>query len=323
MPKFALNNEFVPVSVYFVENCIKNVSGSFLKVYLYALGLASKGIDADTQTIAKELDMLESDVLKAFNYWKSVGMIIEDEGVVEFLSKPQQDELFNTPEQTTYKEPETVKKSNYDSVEVAKKISQSSSLSEMVQLAQELLAKPLSPDELETLFWLNDELDFSAEAILLLLDYCISREKRNIRYIEKVAISWHEQGVISPEDIMEYIAREEEKNTTSYKLRKAMGIADRPITAPEEAYLNKWCEEFKIPEDMIILAYEFCLLNTSKLSFPYMDKIIERWHSQGIMTRAQAEEDNQKYKKKPTGGNDIYKDKFSHSDLEALTRNKN
>ncbi len=322
MPKFALNNEFVPVSVYFIENCLKNVSGSFLKVYLYSLGLASKGMDADTETIAKELDMLESDVLQAFNYWKSVGMIIEDEGVVEFLTRPQQDELFGATEQVVYKEADTMKKSTYDSVEVAKKISESNSLSEMVQLAQELLAKPLSPDELETLFWLNDELGFSAEAVLLLLDYCISREKRNMRYIEKVAISWHEQGIISPEDIMEHIASEEEKNTTAYKLRKAMGIADRPITAPEEAYLNKWCEEFKIPEDMIILAYESCLLNTSKLSFPYMDKIIERWHSQGIMTRAQAEEDNQKYKKKSTGANDIYKDKFSHPDLEALTRNK-
>lgn len=317
MPKFTLNNEFIPVSVYFVENCIKNVGGGFLKVYLYALGLAAKGVEVDTETIAKELEMLESDVLQAFAYWKSVGMIIEDGGVVEFLSKPQNEEFFPIADQTAYQEP---KKTSYDSVEVAKKIAENNSLSEMVQVAQELLAKTLSPNELETLFWLNDELGFSAEAILLILDYCISKDKRNMRYIEKVAIAWHEKGIVSTDQIMENIQLEEEKNTTAYRLRKAMGIADRPITAPEDAFLTKWCDEYQIPEDMIMLAYESCLLNTSKLSFPYMDKIIERWHLEGINTRADAEADNQKYKKKSNQGG-IYTDKFSHTDLERLTRN--
>lgn len=320
MPKFTLNNEFIPISVYFVENCIKNVGGGFLKVYLYSLNLAQKGAEVDTETIARELDMLESDVLQALAYWKHVGMIIEDGGVVEFLPKPQNDELFPVIEQVSHSEPNNLKKSTYDSVEVAKKIAENNSLSEMVQVATELLAKTLSPNELETLYWLNDELGFSAEAILLILDYCISKDKRNMRYIEKVAVSWHEKGIVTPEQIMEYIVSEEEKNTTAYRLRKAMGIADRPITAPEDAFLSKWCEEYQIPEDMIILAYEQCLLNTSKLSFPYMDKIIERWHQQGIKTRIDAEADNLKYKKK-SNQSGMYGDNFSHTDLEKLTRN--
>ena len=320
MPKFALNNEFIPVSVYFVENCLKDANGGFLKVYLFALGLAQKGANVDTDFIAQELDMLESDVLQAFNYWKSVGMIIEDEGIIEFVPKPQNDELFPVNEQIAHTENNNIKKENYDSVEVAKRISESESLSEMVQVAHELLARPLGAGELETLYWLNDELGFSAEAILLILDYCISREKRNMRYIEKVAISWHEKGIITPEQIMENMQAEEEKNTTAYRLRKAMGIADRPITAPEDAFLTKWLEEFLIPEDMVILAYEQCLLNTSKLSFPYMDKIIERWYQQGIKTREDAEADNLKYKKK-SNQNNMYGDSFSHTDLEKLTRN--
>ena len=115
MPKFTLNNEFIPVSVYFVENCIKNVGGGFLKVYLYALGLATKGAEVDTETVAKELDMLESDVLQAFSYWKSVGMIIEDGGVIEFLSKPQTEELFPVIEQPSHQEFNNQKKPSYDS----------------------------------------------------------------------------------------------------------------------------------------------------------------------------------------------------------------
>ena len=320
MPKFTLNNEFIPVSVYFVENCIKNVGGGFLKVYLYSLALAQRGAEVDTETIAKELQMLESDVLQAFGYWKSVGMIIEDGGVVEFLPKPQNDELFPIAEQIAFSEPNNLKKSTYDSVEVAKIIAENNSLAEMVQVATELFAKTLSPNELETLYWFNDELGFSPEAILLLLDYCISKDKHNMRYIEKVAVSWHEKGIVTPEQIVENITLEEEKNTTAYRLRKAMGISDRPITAPEDAFLSKWLDEYQIPEDMVILAYEQCLLNTSKLSFPYMDRIIERWYQQGIKTREDAEADNLKYKKK-TNQNNMYGDSFSHTDLEKLTRN--
>ncbi len=319
MPKFILNNEFVPVSVYFIENCMKNVGGGFLKVYLYALRLAQIGAEVDTETIAQELEMLESDVLQAINYWKGVGMIIEDGGIIEFLPKPQNEELFPVTENIQSEQPDSPQKNSYDSVEVAKKISENASLSEMLQLAQELLAKTLSQSEIETLFWLNDGLGFSVEAILLLIDHCISLGKRNIRYIEKVAITWHEKGIISPEQIMTSLAEEEEKNTASYRLRKAMGIADRPISAPEDAFLKKWCEEYEIPEDMIILAYEQCLLNTSKLSFPYMDKIIERWHAQGIKTRTEAEADNFKYKQK-TGKSAVFGDSFNHTDLEKLTR---
>ena len=73
---------------------------------------------------------------------------------------------------------------------------------------------------------------------------------------------------------------------------------------------------------MILLAYEYCLINTSKLSFPYMNKIIERWHSQGIKTRAEAESDNKKYKTQSNSSN-LYNDDFNHSELEKLTRKNN
>ena len=77
-----LDRDSVAVPVYFIENCLNNASGSFLKVYLYTLNLASKGIDADTQSIATALDMLESDVIQAINYWKTTGMIVEDSGII-------------------------------------------------------------------------------------------------------------------------------------------------------------------------------------------------------------------------------------------------
>ena len=325
MPKFMLDRDSVAVPVYFIENCLNNASGSFLKVYLYTLNLASKGIDADTQSIATALDMLESDVIQAINYWKTTGMIVEDSGIIEFCNKPFIDiPKDNSFEETTLNQSQSEEKKHYDSIEIASHISSDSALSEMVILSQELLAKTLTTTELETLYWLYDGLGFCAESILLILDYCISRDKKSIRYIEKVAIAWHEKGILTPEDIMDNISKEEEKNTLVYKIRKAMGIADRPLSNAEEEFFSKWCDEYNTPEEMIMLAYEHCLLNTSKLSLPYMDKIIERWHSQGIKTRADAEEDNKRHKTKKTADKKVlFEDAFEHGNLEHLTRKKN
>lgn len=320
MPKFVINQEYIPVSSYFIENFLKDANGVFLKVYLYALNLAVKGIEVDTTSIASDLNLLESDVLQAFAYWKSTGMIIEDSGVIEFCQKPLAI-LSDEPQASVVEDNEdsSSAQKHYDSVLIAEKISQNQSLSELVLLAQELLSKPLTQSELETLYWFFDELKYSTEAILLILDYCISRGKRNFKYIEKVAVAWHKEGLHTAEQLVEHINEEEKKNSYVYSLQKGMGISGRALSKTESEYIEKWYKTYSFPEDMILLAYEYCLINISKLSFPYMDKILERWHKQGITTRAEAEADNQKYKSK-SGSINLYTDDFNHAELEKLTR---
>lgn len=318
MPKFVVSNECVLVSSYFIENCLKDASGIFVKVYLYALNLAEKGINQELSSIAQALDILESDVLQAFTYWKNIGMIIEENGIVEFCNTPITEAVQAIPSvQKNIQDTDSVKKS-YDSLDIAKSISENQELSELVMLSQELLAKPLTSSELETIYWLYDGLGFSTEAILLITDYCITKEKRSVKYIEKVAIAWHEKGIKSPEQIMECISLEEQQNQIVFKLKKSMGINDRALSNAEEQYILKWYNELKTSEDMILLAYEYCLLNTSKLSFPYMDKIITGWSEQGITTKEDAENAKRSFKKgaKKT----VFDDSFNHTDLEKLTR---
>lgn len=318
MPKFVINQEYIPVSAYFIENLLKDANGIFVKVYLYALNLAVKEAEVDTAFIARELNLLESEVIHAFTYWKETGMIIEDSGIVEFCDKPISitHDITSAPQPASSPEAE---KKQYDSIEIANRISADQSLSELVMLSQELLSKPLTQSELETIYWFYDELGYSSEAILLILDYCISKNKRSFKYIEKVAISWHEQGIISAEQLVKHIGEEEKKTLYTNNLRRGMGIADRALSKPEEDYLDKWYKTYNIPEDMILLAYEYCLINTAKLSFPYMDKIIERWYQQGIKTRQEAEEENKQHKKNNSAFKSD-KDGFSHTNLEKLTQ---
>lgn len=320
MPKFVINQNHIPVPVYFIDTYLKDTGGLFLKVYLYALKLAVNGAELTTAEIAEDLNALESDVIQAMNYWKNEGMILEDSGVIEFLDSPI-NEAEEKPVINQYKASVSDGRKHYDSIQLEKTISANQDLSELVLLAQELLGKPLTPNELETIYWLYDELSFSTEAILLIFDYCISREKRNMKYIEKVAVSWHDKNIITTEQIMNHIAEEEHKNSIYYKIQKGLGIADRNLSPVETKYITKWLKEYNMSEDMILFAYELCLLNTAKLSFPYMDKIMERWNKQEIHTKEAAMDDNRKYKNKTTSGFNAYEDNFDHEVLEKLTRN--
>eukprot|EP00831_Metopus_contortus_P018104 TRINITY_DN17707_c0_g1_i1.p3 TRINITY_DN17707_c0_g1~~TRINITY_DN17707_c0_g1_i1.p3 ORF type:complete len:134 (+),score=14.10 TRINITY_DN17707_c0_g1_i1:239-640(+) len=62
----------------------------------------------------------------------------------------------------------------------------------MLQDIESLLARPLSPTEMSTYLNWQKEFGFSSELILILIEYCVSKGKSDSRYIEKVALSWHD-----------------------------------------------------------------------------------------------------------------------------------
>lgn len=317
MPQFILKHEYVPVSSYFIENHLKAANGVFVKVYLYALNLAFAGKNVETSYIAEQLDILESDVLQAFTHWEKVGVMQERNGNYEFgegrTALPAED---NMPEEAAPENQE-----NFNSTDMTAAISRDKQLAEMLAIAEQLLGRTLSVQDAETLYWFYDELGFSPEVVLVLLEYCVSKNKTHMNYIEKVAIGWHDAGISTLEQVTAHIEAEQERGGYLYAIRKIMGLTDRALSQREEQYLLKWRTECGMSEEMVALAYEYCILQTAKLSFPYMDRIIARWNKQGIKTVLQAEEDNRTYKEKnarnaPFGGT------ADHSELEEIARRR-
>ena len=298
MPQFILKHEYVPVSTYFIEHHLKEANGTFVKVYLYALNLAFGGRNVETSYIAQQLDILESDVLQAFAHWEKAGVMQETDGTYEFgtggkslrQEKAVQEQAGNTGRE------------KYESADVAVAVSHDKHLSEMLQISEQLLGRTLSSQDAETLYWFYDELRFTPEVVLMLLEYCVSKGKTNMNYIEKVAIGWHEAGISTMEQVTQYIETEQEKGNYLRAIRKIMGLTDRALSQSEEQYLMKWRKECDMSEEMVALAYEYCIIQTAKLSFPYMDKIIARWNRQGIKTVLQGEEDNRAFREKNTPG---------------------
>ena len=128
------------------------------------------------------------------------------------------------------------------------------------------------------LFSFYDWLGLPMEVIELLLSYCTASGHTGMRYIEKVAIGWAEEGVNTVEKAAEYI----ELRKTGYRsILQAFGQNRMPVAA-EEAYMKKWLQEYKLPLDVVKLACERTVMQTGKASFAYADRILENWKKAGV-----------------------------------------
>lgn len=308
MPKFNCEINFIPVSMEFIENHMPSANGAYVKVYLLALSLAFSMQEMTTASIANKLNLLESDVVNALDYWNSRNVLKYDgENVIFGNAK------------ISKKEPER------KSIEkVSKAMTENKALADLCTLSQEILGKTLNNKEIETLYWFYDELGLSPEVITMLLEYCVSMDKRNMNYIEKVAISWHKNGIVTIDAADKFITAEKEKDGYFYSLRKLFGFSDRNFSKKEEVYLKTWRDDYGMDENMVGLAYEYCVMQTSKISFPYMNSIIKRWHELNIHTVPEAEQDHEDFKNKNKQNNsNIYNDNnIDYDELERIMRDK-
>lgn len=313
MPRFNCKTEFIPVSMDFIERLMPSANGAYVKVYLTALSLGMTSGEMSTAEMAGRLNLLESDVVNALEYWDRQGA----------LKYANENVIFGNAEvQGSAKRTETVKK---DMEEIRGEMIENPALADLCTLSQEILGKTLRNKDIETLYWFYDELGLSPEVITMLLEYCVSRDKRNMNYIEKVAVSWHENGITTIDAADRFINNEREKNGYFHSLRKLFGIDNRSLSKTEENYLKTWRDDCGMDENMVALAYEYCIMQTSKLSFPYMNSIIKRWHELGIHTVQEAERDHEDFKTKNKQNNlDVYNDDdFNYAELEKIMQNKN
>ncbi|MBQ8636569.1 MAG: DnaD domain protein [Clostridia bacterium] len=314
MPFISKASDFVMVDKDFVLNKMPVANAAYVKVYLYILALS--GTACEYSVIADALSMLESDVVNAVRYWTEQGVLSENNGTITFgKTQPVQSDIPLSPA------PIRVNKSDYTASQISDAVIAVPALKDMMAVSEELLQKPLNPSEMETLYWFYDGLGLSPEAVLMLIEYCVSKGKPRLSYAEKVALSWCDRGLVTPEDISRYLRDSERVDEDVKYIADKMGIGGRALANGEEQYFSKWMNEFNMSREMILLSHEYCLMQTGKLSFPYMDKILERWHSEGIFTTAAAEEEHTRHKsksKKPQSNANEYE----YTDLEQMLRGK-
>lgn len=286
MSTFILKNkqlDFTPVSNIFIEKYMPKARGEFIKVYLLMLKYNTcSEMGVTSSILATSLNLLESDVLNALNYWN-------DEGVIKLIPIDKMGN-FNIEFIDLIKE----SKSQSKEINLLQALNKNST-KDMLNDIERLLGRPLSPKEMTTYLSWQDDFNFSSELILILFEYCVSRGKSDYRYIEKVAIAWKDMNITTIEQAQNYIKKTEDKWIKIRHILNYLGIKNPELMKPQEDMLDKWINDFNFPLDVIEKACNICFQRLNRADFKYIDGILSNWNKNNLKTIAAIEEKDSKH----------------------------
>ncbi|MEG1848466.1 MAG: DnaD domain protein, partial [Lachnospiraceae bacterium] len=145
-------------------------------------------------------------------------------------------------------------------------------------IAEQYLGKTLSPNEIKSILFFYDRLGFSTDLIDYLIQYCVGRDKKDFRYIEKVAISWAESNITTPKQAAA-IAHKYDK--TVYTIMAALGKSSAPI-GKEVDYIVKWTKTYAFSLEIILEACNRTVLAVDAHRFEYADGILSNWFKNNV-----------------------------------------
>ena len=184
-------------------------------------------------------------------------------------------------------------------------------------VVESYLERPMKPTEIQLITYLYGTLHFSRELILHLYDYCISMGKTACNYIQTVALSWHEQGIKTPEQAQNASVR----YLASYNaVSKALGLG-RGLAEIEKKYVDHWQNDWNMDLSVILEACNRTVLKLHHADFKYTEGILSHWNEQNVRTLQGVEQSDlhyaqtkeQKEKKKPsTSGKQTPRNQFQN-----------
>ena len=155
---------------------------------------------------------------------------------------------------------------------------------------QRLMGRSLNTEELKILLGFIRYLGMTPDVISVLVCYCKDRARQkgslrnpSLRSIEKEAYAWAERGIDTVEEAAAFIQSQNVRNSRRGRRKDQRQIRGRNLTPAEDRYAQEWLD-MGFDMDAIADAYERTCLNTGGLSWAYMNKILQRWHSQGLHT---------------------------------------
>lgn len=149
---------------------------------------------------------------------------------------------------------------------------------QLLFIAETYIGRPLTPADMKSILFFKDVLNFSDDLIDYLLQYCVDKDKKDFKYIEKVAISWAERGITTPEEAEKTAYR---YDSNVYTIMNGLGKNGSP-SPKEMEFISRWMKDYGFSTDIIIEACERTVLATDKHRFEYAESILSSWREQNV-----------------------------------------
>lgn len=305
------------VSNQFIDYYMPSANGEYVKIYLYILRSVNHHASTfSIEEMAKKFDHTISYVMNALRYWETMQLLqlyYDDDNTLKHINfldltknvrkrstiastvSPSISKGTDTPAISGEPEEDDIYQKRPYSLDEKQKLAKDKNFNSAKFITQTYLGKPLGPSQLDILMFIYDGLGFDNDLIDYLVEYCVSKGKKSMRYIETVAIAWAKQGITS-------VASAKERHATYSQLAvgvmKEFGITSRSLVNEERNFLDRWVKEYHMPDALILEACRRTIRATKKGSFDYADTILGNWHNAGIFTMTDVEKADNAHKQK-------------------------
>ncbi|MCI8599988.1 MAG: DnaD domain protein [Oscillospiraceae bacterium] len=271
MPKELLP-AYVVVPAEIIDQHLASASGAYVKVLLAVLRKNS----LDPKALTALVGQPESDVREALSYWVNAGA----------LPAPKNTEIPALPAQAA-KQAQPTKQAlpvRLTPAQVADRVEKNEQLRFILNTSEGIYGRPLTDTERRGLVYFYEELELPADVIVMAVDFCITNGKLHFNYLQKLCAGWAEQEINTHALAEEYIKNQTQRWTNEALVQKAFGIENRGLTADNRRCISTWFYTYGFNIEMITLAYERTVDKIGKVSFPYINKILQSWHENHITT---------------------------------------
>ena len=291
----------------FIDNYMVNASGEYVKVYLYLL--RHKHEQITIEAIADSLNHTEADVKRALAYWQRIGAVRTDaqgEGAATQRQVAQGGQNSYAQRQsvqggqggtTSYAQQSAARETSgqsgrqtYSADQIVK-LSQDDDFSQLLYIAQKYMNKAFTPRDSEVLAYLYDGLHMSVELLEYVVEYCVQGGHNSMRYIETVALSWHEKGLTTVDMAQSYAAT---FTKNSFAVMRAFGLTDRKPATTEMECMERWFRNYGFALELVLEACNRTMEACHTPSFKYADKILSEWFKAGVKNMADVQKLDQK-----------------------------
>lgn len=281
----------------FIDEYMTRADGEFVKVYLYLLRcMNSPGMACSICDIADKFDYTEKDVTRALKYWEKMQLLhlefndrreltgiclsdFTDAGGAEVHA-----DVSGTDSATDSASPSKPRKiperMEYTPGQLLQ-FSEDETVKELLFVSERYLGHPLNTSEIQTILYWLDKLDFSQDLIEYLIEQCVAKNHASIRYMDKIAMAWAENGIHT-------LAKAKQDSAVHshavHAVCKAFGISNRSLGDAELKYVEKWSHQMEFSDELIALACQKTILSIHQISFGYADTILESWKRQNART---------------------------------------
>lgn len=289
-------------SVFAVPSCvvdehIKIAGESQLKVLLFLLKNSYKAYTY--KEIGEALSIHESDVKDCVDFWIEREVIAEIDGILI------PDKANDSETKKDEKKPQDTKKKNIhqrplrpDIITSAQIINSDKKLQDLLTMVQNALSKPLSSGGTSVIVMLYDTCGLPAEVIIMLVNYCVSLGKSDMRTIERMGIKWADEEINTVQAVENRIAENKRSNENWNRVKYVFGLTSAGSPTPKQLeFADRWVGQWHFSDEMLRTAYELNVDSTGKMSLPYINKILKSWYDAGFITLEDIEKTDKAKKK--------------------------